>query len=153
MGANLITYATEKMQGLQEEITPLMQEQHLVSTPYNLKMNVNWKAYFNLCKADMLKVFTARKDGELVGYLLAFINTHLHYKDHLVACCDMVYVKPEYRKIGTGYYLIQYAEEQLSNIGVSIFGINTRVDRPFDKLMSRMQYNLQERSYSKYIGK
>ena len=152
MGAHLISYATEKMQGLQKEITPLMQEQHLVSTPYKLKMNINWKAYFNLCKADMLKAFTARKDGKLVGYLLAFVNTHLHYQDHLVASCDMVYVKPEYRTSGTGYYLIKYAEEQLFNLGVSIFGINTRVDRPFDKLMTRMNYDLQERSYLKYIG-
>ena len=129
-----------------------MQEQHLVSTPYNLKMNVDWQAYFNLCRADKLKVFTARKNNKLIGYLIAFINTHLHYKDYLVACCDMVYVKPEYRKSGTGYYLIEYAENKLYDIGVTIFGINTRVDHPFDKLMSRMQYNLQERSYSKYIG-
>jgi hypothetical protein len=51
-----------------------------------------------------------------------------------------------------GANLIQYAEQDLKKLGVSVLTINTKVHRPFDSLMERMGFSLKERVYSKYLG-
>ena len=89
---------------------------------------------------------------ELVGYFCVVATKSLHYKDHIFATCDIIYVKQDKRAGMTGYKLIEFAEQDLKKLGVSLLAINTKIHAPFDKLLNRMDYNLTERLYTKYIG-
>lgn len=117
-----------------------------------IKLNPNWEAYANLDRAGMLRFFTARQDGDLIGYFLLIVNRSLHYKDHLFANNDILFLHPDHRKGIAGLRLIKFAEKSLRDEGVSLMNVNTKVHAPFDVIMERMGFNLIERIYSKYLG-
>jgi len=117
-----------------------------------IKLNPDWDAYHTLENSDKLRIFTARVKEELVGYFVVITGSNLHYKDHVFAVNDILYLKKEYRKGRTGIKLIKFAEEYLRDDGVSVLNINTKVHKPFDVLMKHMGFGLIERVYSKYIG-
>ena len=100
---------------------------------------------------NLLRIFTARKNHELVGYCVLVVSQSLHYKDHIFANNDVVFVLPEYREGMTGYKLIKYAEDYCRENNVSLLNINTKVHLPFDSLMLGMNFELIERIYSKYL--
>jgi GNAT superfamily N-acetyltransferase len=118
-----------------------------------IKLNPNWKEYANLDVAGILRIFTARDDGELVGYFVLMVSQSIHYQDHLFANNDVLFVLPDSRAGATGYKLIKFAEDHCREAGVSLMMINTKVHIPFDSLMIGMGFDLIERIYSKFLGK
>jgi len=117
-----------------------------------IRLNPDWEAYQNLEDNHKLRVFTARDEGKLVGYFVVLVGTNLHYKDHLFANNDIIYLHGDYRKGFAGVRLIKFAEKCLKDDGVSVLTINTKVHQPFYKLLDRLEFNEVERVYSKYLG-
>ena len=117
-----------------------------------IKLNPNWDAYFDLERSNKLRIFTARENERLVGYFVVIIGANLHYKDHVFAVNDILYLHASWRKGLTGVKLIKFAEKCLRLEGASVMSINTKTHRPFDSLMSYLKYDLVERVYQKYIG-
>ena len=120
----------------------------------NIKLNPDWDAYHNLEDQGKLKIFTARDDNgdKLIGYFVVILGNNIHYKDHLFAANDVIYLHKDYRKGFAGIRLIKFAESYLKGDGVSVLIINTKVHQPFDKVLDRIGFNLIERVYSKYLG-
>jgi GNAT superfamily N-acetyltransferase len=149
-----IKFQRENLASIQHEIKPLLEEhwEEVAVNKDKIKLNPNWEVYAYLETAGSLGIYTARKDKELVGYFVVIAEAHIHYKDHIFASNDVVYLAPAYRKGMVGANLIQYAEQDLKKLGVSVLTINTKVHRPFDSLMERMGFSLKERVYSKYLG-
>lgn len=117
-----------------------------------IKLNPDWDAYFDLERKGKLRIFTARENGRLIGYFVVIVGVNLHYKDHVFAVNDILYLHSSWRKGLTGVKLIKFAEKCLQLEGVSVMSINTKTHRPFDSLMSYLKYDLVERVYQKYIG-
>nr|BAR35097.1 N-acetyltransferase GCN5 [uncultured Mediterranean phage uvMED] len=147
-------YAEESYNKVKDDIKPLLEKhwEQIAINKETIKLNPDWDEYQRLYFAGNLKIFTARDNEELVGYFITVVARNLHYKDHLFAQNDVLYVKPDKRAGMTGFKLIKYAEIELKKMGVSVIHINTKVHAPFDSLMERMGYSLIERLYSKYIG-
>ena len=147
----MITIQHECLTNVKEEIKPLL-EIHWEMVALNqgkIKLNPDWKEYAKLDAAGILKIFTARSDGQLVGYCVLIISNSIHYKDHIFAINDVTFVLPEYRTGATGYKLLKYAEDYCDENGVSLMMVNTKVHVPFDNLLIGMGFNLIERIYSK----
>tara|TARA_R110000822_G_scaffold143392_3_gene281635 strand:- start:339 stop:800 length:462 start_codon:yes stop_codon:yes gene_type:complete len=117
----------------------------------SIKLNPDWDAYNNLECQGKLKIFTAREKGILVGYFFVVLGTNIHYKDHLFASNDILYLHKDYRKGFAGIRLIKFAEKYLKEDGVSVLTINTKVHKPFDKVLERLKFKNVERVYSKYL--
>lgn len=147
-------YAIESVSKIKHELEPIIKLhwEQIALNQEKIKLNPDWNQYFAVEKLGMLKLFTVRDNGELVGYFCVIMNRGLHYADHVFAACDVIYVKPDKRAGLTGYRLIKYAETELKKLGVSVLAINTKVHMPFDSLMDRMGYSNTERLYQKYIG-
>ena len=64
----------------------------------NIKLNPDWEAYHSLEEHSKLKIFTARDDDRLVGYFVVIVGNNIHYKDHLFATNDIIYMHKDYRK-------------------------------------------------------
>jgi len=116
-----------------------------------VKLNPDWDVYRDLEDQGKLKIFTARDDTTLVGYFVVVVGTNMHYKDHTFACNDIIYLHKDYRKGFAGIKLIKFAKKCLTDDGVSILTINTKVHQPFDRLLERLGFNLIERVYSSYL--
>lgn len=150
----MITYQQEFLPSVKDECRYLIQ-QHWEEIALNkdvIKLNPDWDAYEALEGEGKLKVFTARDDNNLIGYFVVLVGTNLHYKDHLFAENDIIFLRKDYRKGMTGAKLIKFAEECLTKDGVSVLNINTKVHQPFDPLLERLGFNCIERVYSKVLG-
>lgn len=150
----MITYQQEFLATARPDAQKLL-EAHWEEIALNkgkIALNPDWEAYEALESSGKLKIFTARGDDRLIGYFVVIVGVNLHYKDHVFAVNDILYLDKEYRKGRTGLKLIKFAEKCLKEDGVSVLSINTKVHKPFDSLMEYMGFNLIERVYSKYIG-
>jgi GNAT superfamily N-acetyltransferase len=148
-----ITYQQEFLVTTEREARPLL-EKHWKEIAINkdhIKLNPDWEAYADLEASGNLKIFTARNDGALVGYFVVFVRKHIHYKDHLFAHNDILFLSEPYRKGYTGIKLIKFAEECLKADGVSVLTINTKTHRPFDGVLQRLGFNHVENIYSKFL--
>jgi GNAT superfamily N-acetyltransferase len=103
-------------------------------------------------KAGSLKIFTARKDGELVGYFAVLVHRALHYQDHVFAVNDVLFLHPDHRKGMAGAKLIRFGEECLKQDGVSMLFVNVKIHKPFDILLKRLGFNHVENVYSKRLN-
>lgn len=150
----MITYQQEFLATARPDAQKLL-EAHWEEIALNkgkIALNPDWEAYEALESSGKLKIFTARGDDRLIGYFVVIVGVNLHYKDHVFAVNDILYLDKEHRKGRTGLKLIKFAEKCLKEDGVSVLSINTKVHKPFDSLMEYMGFNLIERVYSKYIG-
>jgi len=151
----MIKIAHESLANVKMELLPLLAE-HWELVALNkgkIKLNPDWKEYARLDASGALRIFTARKDGVLVGYFVLIINKSIHYSDHFFAVNDVIFVKPDSRAGATGYKLLKYAENYCKQVGCSTLTVNTKVHIPFDKLMIGMGFDLIERVYCKFLGK
>lgn len=150
----MITYQQEFLETCREDCQELIRLhwEEIALNQEKIKLNPDWDSYENLEMNDSLKIFTARDGGELVGYFVVLVGRSLHYKDHIFAENDILYLHQDYRKGYTGIKLIRFAEKCLKEDGVSILKVNTKVHQPFDSLMSFLKFNLIERVYTKYLG-
>jgi GNAT superfamily N-acetyltransferase len=150
----MIKYQQEFLSQVQSDIKPLL-ELHWKEIALNqdkIKLNPDWDAYHNLELTGNLKIFTARSGEELVGYFVVMLNNNIHYKDHVFASNDVIYLHKDYRKGFAGIRLIKFAEKCLKEDGVSVLLINTKSHKPFDKVLERLKFKPIERVFSKFIG-
>lgn len=148
--------AHECLANVKQDIQPLLEKHWLETEPNQetILLNPDWEQYALLDSAGILHIFTARDNGNLVGYLVMMLSKSIHHKDHLFATTDVIYVKPEYRKTHTGADLIKFSESHCKENGASLMTLNMKVEFPFDRLMTTMGFNLLERVYHKcFIGK
>lgn len=147
-------YQIEKVDAIKKELEVLIKNhwEEIALNQDKIKLNPDWDTYRKLENIGMLYLYTARKDKKLAGYFCVVATKGLHYADHILAACDVIYISPEYRKGSAGSKLIKYAEKDLKDKNVSSLSINTKCHAPFDALLERMGYGLIEKTYSKYIG-
>ena len=148
-----VTYQQEFLESVEEEAKPLIKD-HWEEIALNkgiIKLNPDWNAYHTLEDNGNLKVFTARSYGHLIGYFVVILRNHIHYKDHIFAANDILFLKKESRKGLVGAKLIKFAEGCLKEDGVSVLVVNTKCHKPFDKLLKWLGYNHIENVYSKLL--
>ena len=149
----MIKYQQEFLSQVQPDIEPLinLHWKEIALNQDKIKLNPDWEAYANLEAEGKLQVFTAREGDLLVGYFVVTLGYNIHYKDHMCASNDVIYMHKDYRKGFAGIRLIKFAEKTLREDGVSTLTINTKIHQPFDKVLERLKFKPIERVYSKYL--
>jgi GNAT superfamily N-acetyltransferase len=150
----VIRYQQESLSTCKDDAIPLL-EKHWEEVALNkdkIKLNPDWDAYADLEDAGMLKIFTARNsENKLVGYFVVFVKAHIHYKDHMFAYNDILFVDQDYRKGFTSPRLMKFAEKCLKADGVDVLVVNTKRHKPFDSLLIWLGYRHIENLYSKVL--
>ena len=100
---------------------------------------------------DLLRIFTARSEDALVGYLVVVITPDMHSKGKFLASDDGFFVKKEYRKNGNGVKLLRFAEKCLKEDGFETLHISTTEMNPIDDLLTKMGYKQIERKYERVL--
>lgn len=146
-------FALENIANVRREIEPLL-EQHYKEIALNkdiIKLNPDWRAYAQLDAINGLRIYTARKDGKLMGYFVVIVSRSLHYKDHLFANNDVIFLTKTARKGLTGMKLVKYAIASLKAEGVTKLHVNTKMHQPFDPIMERLGFEEIEAVFSKVL--
>lgn len=124
---------------------------------------INWPAYRDLERSDVLRIFLLRRSDRLIGYSVWFVQPLLHHSLTRWAVCDLLYVDPAERRGRTGVFLIIESMRLLKEDGAKVVNISVKRRRePSDlgysrgrdtvgKLLSRLGFDLAEEVWVKYI--
>jgi len=146
-------FALENLAKVRREIEPLLEE-HWKEIALNkeiIKLNPDWRAYAELDSINALRIYTARKEGKLMGYFVILVSRSLHYKDHLFANNDIVFLRKSARRGLTGLKLVKFAVESLQAEGVTKLHVNTKTHQPFDPIMERLGFEELETVFSQVL--
>jgi hypothetical protein len=99
----------------------------------------------------MFKVITVREDGRMVGYLLAVVNNHLHYRNSpKMLIVDAYYVSPECRS-GTGVKLVRFTESLAKELEAIKIYFSCKVHKDHSQLFTALGYRLSDYAFVKRI--
>lgn len=150
----MIEFSEESLEVFIEESLEHFTAQWLETEMYQdkLVLDPNWDMYYAMESKGMLASFTARDEGNLIGYAVYFLSPHQHHKEHLTADSDIVYLEPSYRGTGIAFDLYSYAESKLKEKGVSVIMLRMKDRIPFEPLANKLGYSKEEIAYAKWIG-
>lgn len=147
-----VEYQRERIQDVFEEALPLL---HLhwkeIAHYQDIELKPNYVAYANAEDAGQIRVYTARKEGKLIGYCVYFLRFNIHYSDSLQASQDVLFVHPEHRGIGMKF--IAFCDAQLQAEKVQAVYHHVKAAHNFGPLLERMGYSLIDLIYARRLDK
>lgn len=149
----MIKYQQEFINSVKSDIPPLLYLDWIeIEHRKDIReFDPDWEAYEALEQAGILKVFTVRSEGKLVGYYSCVVSPSLHSRGLLQATVDAIYLHPMHRKGLTGYKLIKFAEKCLKEDGVKIILLGTTEVNPIDPLLLKLGYSKTEVKFEKVL--
>lgn len=138
----MIRYQSDTLYGVVDQLDELIRL-HFNEVNIDLEevpLSPDWKSYAALEHAGLLRIFSAREEGTLVGYCAFFVNYHLHHNKSLVAVNDCLFLHPDYRKGTCGIKLIKFCEDQLKKLGVDKITWHITVKKDFRPILHRLGY-------------
>lgn len=115
----------------------------------DLEIAPNFEAMKQLESMGMFKAITVREDGRMVGYLLAVVNNHLHYRTSpKMLIVDAYYISPECRS-GTGVKLVRFTEKLAKEIGAIKIYFSCKVHKDHSQLFTSLGYRLSDFAFTK----
>jgi len=117
-----VAYQREKLSdALWSELAPLLADHwHEVAHYPDLRLAPDRERYQRIEDSGALRIYTARAETKLVGYLAVFVSQSLHYRQALFANQDVLYVDPKFRGSRAGVGLIRFAHDDLRRMGVTV---------------------------------
>lgn len=115
------------------------------------RLNIDWTRYCELDATGKLATFVAKREGVIVGYAVFIVQTHIHYRDALVAANSAVYAAPEVRAGRVVLKLLRYAELGLQAQGVQKIYYHVKRSKDFGRLLDHLGYDDVERLYAKVL--
>jgi hypothetical protein len=146
-----IIFAKESLTIVRKDINSLLDLNYaeLTLNKQSIKLNPDWEKYAKLESDGKLTIFTARNDTELVGYSFFFIDTHIHYKDLLVATNDVLFLHKDYRKGVTGIKFLKFCDSNLNYVDKIVWHVKDSND--FKPILYRMGYSNEDTILGKLI--
>lgn len=123
-----------------------------ISSNPDIALDVDVDAYRQSENAGMLRIYTARDEGVMVGYVAVLVHRGLHYRQSLQATQDVFYVDPAHRGRMLGFRLLRFMEDQLKAERVQIIYQHVKIKHPaLGALLERIGYTATETIYSRRI--
>lgn len=146
-------FGTARLLDIWDEVQPLLDAHWREIAFYrDIPLEPRKGVYEGMDKAGMIRVFTARSHGELVGYAAYIITQHMHYASWKVASQDVLFLLPEFRNAGNGAGLILFSERLLANEGVQAVTQHVKDAFDFGPLLRGIGYERMESTYIKRLG-
>lgn len=149
----MYVYQEEKFADIVEEVKPLLYEhwKELANHQDIRPLDPNYELYTLLSNNDILRIYTVRTEGKLIGYSCFYVSPNLHYRTWLYASCDVYYIDPAYRTSGVGKDMIGHIERQLKALGVKAVMIQDKVNHSHEKFFKFLGYTPVEQHYEKVL--
>lgn len=147
-------YQVERWRDLKGEMLPLL-KRHWREVALNhaeVPLDIDHERYDELDEKAALHILTVRRQGLLIGYHVAIVTTHLHYKSTLHGITDVYWIAPECRHGVTAIRMFQGVERELVKLGVRKLFTATKLHMDQGPLFERLGYKPVERLYAKLIG-
>lgn len=112
-----------------------------------------WDEYVRREQAGQVIFIALREAGTLVGYLISFVTTGMHYETCLTSNGDIFFVYPEQRGKRGGIMLFKAWEEESRRRGVKLMtaGIKVRHAKEARRLLEMMEFFEAEIMFWKFL--
>ena len=133
------------------EIEPLAVDEWEESGDPTEALDINWEGYFALESSGNLKVFTARLDEELVGYIVVVTVAPLTNRTKVIGYFDSVFVVKSERKSSIARRLIKFTEGCLKKDGINTVIASSSEQNPIGNFLTRLGYEAFETKHKKVL--
>jgi hypothetical protein len=149
----MITYQLETLDQFLPEFKESLVELHYEEIALDqeaVPLDPDYDKYYQLESNNAFFLMTVRDDGVLIGYFIAIITPHLHYKSTLHALTDIYYIKPDYRKTKVGVNLFLEVQKELEKLAVKkwINGCKLHSGLDHTKLFEGLGFNYSEKIFT-----
>lgn len=102
--------------------------------------------------AGLFRIWAARKDGMVIGFVMFHIHPHFNYKRTLFAFDSGHYLDPSHRDSDwTGIKMWRSALDALADLGVKVVIAHDNALRPLEPFFLRLGFKLRSRLYWKVL--
>lgn len=112
-------------------------------------LDPDYTSYYNAEECGLLRIYTARDNGALVGYAAFFVMNNLHYQTWLCATNDIYFIDRTHRKYALQFF--RKCESWLKDLGVKSVYYPDKLHLPKGKLFERLGYKAMEVKYEKVL--
>jgi hypothetical protein len=172
-----VTFNRETRAATIDEMRPLFTKhwEEIALNRQKIKLDPNDRLYEQAEAQGVLRVYTVRDLGALVGYAVFFVKFHPHYRGVLWASSDIFWVerrlrtnrgifdrmwrkmryffKPQLIRATVGARFFDFIESQMRQEGVAVIHYTTKSDHPAaGRVLRYLGYAHIENGYSKFIG-
>jgi len=148
----MTTMQRETVDQVLGEIEPLLHMHFAEIAHYqDIPLDPDIGFYREVEKAGVLRLFTARTNGLLVGYETLCVRKSIHYRDSFQAFEDKIFVSPEKRGSTIGPRLITYCDNALRDEGVQVVYRQVTVSHDFGPLLERLGHQLVGHIYARRL--
>lgn len=112
----------------------------------SFKLTPKWKMYKIMAMRNLLPLYSVREEGALVGFFIAFLVPHQHYKNLMVAETDSFFLSKEKRAGLLGYNFLKYAVDALKQ-EVDLIFFTTNIKRDLSGILTRLNFKLTDYKY------
>jgi len=145
-------YTVEKLLDIIEELTDLVNLHYEEMRPYDdIPLLVDWHRLIGLERMGVLKLYTARKEGVLVGYASFIVYPSMEYSTTLQASLTNIFIHAQHR--GRGGAFISWCDEELKKLSVKIVYHHVKVKNDYGVLLKRLGYDMMNIEYAKRLDK
>lgn len=145
-----VVFGSERVATVWPEIYPLFMEHwHEIAHYKDIPLDPDVELYHRMDSMGMMRVFTAREEGKLVGYSVYFVRSNPHYKSSIQANQDVLFIQKDKRGFGRDF--IKWCDEQLKNEGVQIVHHHVKKAHDFGPMLKRMGYELVDLIYARRL--
>lgn len=149
-----VFFAVESYESAVEELRPLT-ERHWQEVALNqdkVKLSPVWERYEELARQGILRVIVARNSSKQpVGYIVALVMPHLHYRELLTAYVDIFFLLPEARNGMTGAMMFAFFESEMRRAGVRLMLSGTKLKLDLGKLFEWLDWTESDHLYQKLL--
>lgn len=147
-----LTFQIEQFKNIFDEALPLVEKHYDEIAHYkDIPLNPDIETYKAMEEAGILKIFTARKGPELVGYAVFIIKSNPHYRTSLQAVQDVIFIDPNHRGIGLKF--IKWIDSQLSKIdNLQVIYHHVKAAYNFGPLLEHQGYELIDHIYGRRVN-
>lgn len=137
---------------LAEEMKPLWEKHYTETRSENYpKLEPDLAVYHEADERRMLRIYTARQNGCLVGYQVFFISRHPHHRQSIQAEQDILFFTADSRKGLVGYKFIRYCIGELMKEKIDMIHQRISVRNNFGQLFERLGFKLEDLTYSRRV--
>jgi GNAT superfamily N-acetyltransferase len=135
-----------------EEALPLFEEHYREIARYkDIPLDIDFEYYAAIEALGQLRVFSARDCGRLIGYIVYVVRRHPHYKSHVFAFQDVLFIHPDHRSSMVFPRLMKMAKERLAAEGAHVEIQHVKVYADFGGALLRMGFEKVEDLYMRRL--
>ncbi len=130
-----------------KELDPMVMAHWIEVGNPSRQPNVVWNAYKKAEEIGILKIFTVRDTGRLVGYGFFIISPSYHHGGEIEAMQDVFFLQKKYRMGRAGIEFLKFCDDCLRSIGVVLIRHQVTPLNDWGNVLLRIGYEKAETNF------